>query len=280
MFLKFALVLLVVVLSACSSLATDTHNYKVIDAVSLSDELKETSGLYCPEQDVAYTVNDSGNAPIIYKLNGTGEIQAKLNLNVKNQDWEAITGDAKYYYVGDIGNNSGKRQFVKIHTVQKRKSPQVIKTTTVYYDHNPIEQHKYQGHDFDAESLVSVDDTLYMFSKSWLTGVLSVYKVSKDLAEQRVKALIQVEGLPGIITGGDYDPINQRFVLVGYALKGVGNLYPFITILDKQFNITKSFPLENYNQVEGICSTPNGDIWITQERSFLSSQKLVKLRIN
>lgn len=280
MLLKLTLVSLVLVFSACSSIATDNYSYEVIDELSLSEELKETSGLYCPVEDVVYTVNDSGNAPIIYKLNGKGKIQNKLKLDVKNHDWEAITGDAKYYYVGDIGNNSGKRQFVEIHKVLKGKSSQVIQTTKVYYDNNPIEQHKYQGHDFDAESLVSVEDKLYMFSKSWLTGVLSVYKVSKDLAEQRVETLIQIEGLPGIITGSDYDPINQRFVLAGYALKGVGILYPFITILDNQFNIAKSFPLENYNQVEGICSTPSGDIWITQESSFLSSQKLVKLRIN
>lgn len=266
-------------LSACSSFVSNNPNYQVIAEINLSSELKETSGLYCPKQGVAYTINDSGNAPIIYRLDENGKIQDKLQLNVKNQDWEAINGDDQYYYIGDIGNNSGKRQFVKIHTVAKGKSPQVSKTLQVTYTNNPIDQHNYQGHDFDAEALVSVEDKLYLFSKSWLTGTLSVYEISKEKLEQTVAPFTEIKGLPGMVTGSDYDSLNQRFILAGYALKGVGRLYPFITIVDNQFKMAKSFPLDNYNQVEGVCATPSGEIWITQESSFLSGQKLVKLKL-
>ncbi|CAA0350237.1 conserved hypothetical protein [Alteromonas infernus] len=61
--------------------------------VELPDELAETSGLFC-EQSGMFSLNDSGNAPVIYRVNYQGEIVERTPLALTNKDWEAITADA------------------------------------------------------------------------------------------------------------------------------------------------------------------------------------------
>ncbi len=45
---------------------------------------------------------------LLYGLNPeTGEILQRIEIeNVKNRDWEDITIDETYFYVGDFGNNA------------------------------------------------------------------------------------------------------------------------------------------------------------------------------
>ncbi|MBL4629618.1 MAG: hypothetical protein JKY14_00095 [Paraglaciecola sp.] len=269
----------------CSSLATNTPNYILIEENYLSGELKETSGLYCPEVGSAYTVNDSGNKPIIYHIDSKGRIIDTIPISSENKDWEALTGDGQNFYVGDVGNNNGKREFVQIHIVPKtvpkiaQHSEKKVITSELFYKNNSIKNNEYLDHDFDAEALVSVDDHLFLFSKSWHTGTLFVYKINKAEPKQFIEHVSEIEGLPGVVTGGDFDRTNNRFILVGYELKSFGRFYPFITILNKDFSLQKSYKLAEYGQVEGVCVTPNGDIWFTQEGSFLSHNKMVKLNI-
>ena len=264
-----------------STLAVNTDNYIVLEEHNLPEVLKETSGLYCPQVGSAFTVNDSGNKPIIYNIDHTGQIIAKKTVATKNKDWEALTGDNQNFYVGDIGNNDGKRKFVQIHAVPKLDSSveSSITTTELYYVNNSVKKNKYLKHDFDAETLINVDDSLFLFSKSWNTGILFIYQLNKIVPKQFVKHIGMIEGLPGIVTGGDFDNKNNRFILVGYELKRLGSFYPFIAIVNKDLTLNNFFELADYGQVEAICVTPSGEVWFTQESSFFSNHKLVKLKV-
>lgn len=276
---KLSIILLVHLLTACSSMATGNTHYQVIEEHVLANELKETSGLYCPEQGMAFTVNDSGNESVIYKINHDGKVIHRQKVDIKNRDWEALTGDENNFYIGDIGNNQGKRKFVQILTVEKRDPLKIKETIKVYYLENSIKKNEYLNHNFDAESLIKVDDSVYLFSKSWRTGSLFIYELNPNSLEHKVKPTTIVKGLPGIVTGGDYDAKRKRFILTGYELKGLGRFYPFIAILDRQLNLLKSFIVDDYHQVEGLCVTPKGDVWITQEGTFFARQKLIKLKV-
>jgi hypothetical protein len=86
-------------------------------------------------------------------------------------------------------------------------------------------------------------------------------------------------GLPGVITGGDFDRKNNQFILVGYKLNGMGGFSPFMAIINRNFSLHKSFVLSGYGQVEGVCVAPNGEVWFTQESSFFSDHKIVKLKL-
>jgi hypothetical protein len=96
-------------------------------------------------------------------------------------------------------------------------------------------------------------------------------------AKQLVEHVSAVVGLPGVVTGGDFDKKYNRFILAGYELKEMGRFAPFIAILNRDLSLHKVFELKGYGQVEGLCVTSNGQIWFTQESSFLSSHKIVKL---
>jgi len=270
----------VLLATACGSLAADKTGYTVIKEFSLPPELAETSGLYCPEQNSVYTLNDSGNEPIVYKLNLIGEIEQQSKLDVKNRDWESLTGDKQHFYIGDIGNNNGKRKFIEIHVIDKDVvDAKVKRSLQISYADNNIDKNEYLNHDFDAEAFVSVGADLILFSKSWQTKNLHIYKLSKTELIQQVEPIVTVEGLPGIVTGVDYNAFTKEYVLVGYSLYGLGSFSAFIAKMDRRFNLLASYPLTGFNQVEGVCVSPNGEVWISQESSFFSSQKLAKLQL-
>ena len=268
----------VLLASACSSLASDKPGYTLVKQFNLPAELAETSGLYCAEQNTLYTLNDSGNKPILYQLNVLGEIQQQFKVEGKNRDWESLTGDDKQLYVGDIGNNNGKRKFVEILVLDKKLSePKVLRTLKITYLNNSIDKNEYLNHDFDAEAFVSVDEQLILFSKSWQSKDLHIYELSKTEVNQKVQPVTTVKGLPGVVTGVDYNKLTSEFIVVGYSLQGFGSFLPFIAKLDRQYNVLASYPLSGFNQVEGVCVSPNGEVWISQESSFFSIQKLAKL---
>lgn len=281
MIFRFVLLVGLNLMSSCVSLATDSSKYIVLEEFLLSQELKETSGLYCPNVDSAYTINDSGNNPVIYNIDYAGRIQKKISVDTKNSDWEALTGDSDFFYIGDVGNNNGQRKFVQVHVVpnQSSNSENNASTLKLSYINNVINKNKYLDHDFDAEALISLDDNLLLFSKSWNTGTLFIYQLNKTEPIQLLEHVAEIKGLPGIVTGGDFDSKNNRFILVGYKLNRMKSFTPFITILNKDLSLQTYFELLDYDQVEGVCVTPNGEVWFTQEGSFFTNHKLVKLRI-
>jgi len=93
---------------SCSSLQTNSAGLTIAYSVNLPPILNETSGLVCDESGI-YTINDSGNAPVIYQLDQQGNIQHQITLSSSNTDWEALTKDEDGFYIGEFGNNAGKR---------------------------------------------------------------------------------------------------------------------------------------------------------------------------
>ncbi|MEP0356887.1 MAG: hypothetical protein ABJH06_14195 [Paraglaciecola sp.] len=276
---KTFLALLVHIFFLKSAIAANYPDYIFLEEYILPAELKETSALFCSKNETAFTLNDSGNEPVIFEIDSKANIVDKRLLNVKNRDWEAITGDGTHLYIGDIGNNSGNRKTLNVQRILESGAIHKPSTTSFTYLDNPIDENKYLNHDYDAEALVNVNEFLYLFSKSWDTGTLFIYRLNKVNSKQSIKPIAEVNGLPGVITGGDYDFQNKRFVLVGYKVWGIGFFSPFIAILDEQLNLMKFFDLEGYGQVEGICVSPKSEVWFTQESSFFSKNKLVKIKI-
>lgn len=276
---RIFLTLLVNIVFVAGEVAAENPDYTFLEEYILPAELKETSALFCSKNETAFTLNDSGNKPVIYEIDSKANIVNKRLFKVKNRDWEAITGDGTHLYIGDIGNNSGNRKTLKIQEILVSGTAHKPNTLRFTYQNNPLKENKYLNHDYDAEALVNVNEFLYLFSKSWDTGTLFVYLLDKGNPNQSLKPITEVNGLPGVITGGDYDHKNKRFILVGYKMWLWGFFSPFITILDEQLNIVKFFDLEGYGQVEGVCVAKKGEIWFTQESSFFSKNKLVKIKV-
>jgi hypothetical protein len=135
---------------------------------TLSDELKEISGLEFLNDTILIAHNDGGNDANLYLLNLKGEILKKINIsNAKNVDWEDITGDESFIYIGDIGNNLNKRKDIKIYRISKsemldKESIHAESMTISYADQvnfPPDDTHK----NFDSECLISAYGELWIF---------------------------------------------------------------------------------------------------------------------
>jgi hypothetical protein len=99
------------------------------DVAPLPPELREASGLAVSrtQPGVIWSHNDSGDAPMLYALDLTGRLLAKVALlNTVATDWEDIalgpcpgitTAVSPCLYIADTGNNSQARDIVTVFVV-------------------------------------------------------------------------------------------------------------------------------------------------------------------
>jgi hypothetical protein len=113
---KYISFLVVFILLACQQ-----NSDSLMTIYALPKKLKEVSGIiYLPQNKLLWTLEDSGNANMIYGLNfKNGKIEKEITLEkTKNIDWEDITKDNKgNLYVGDFGNNDNVRQDLCIYKI-------------------------------------------------------------------------------------------------------------------------------------------------------------------
>lgn len=235
----------------------------------------ETSGLVC-DGDTLWTINDSGNSPTVYQLKPDSGWLQSYATSATNQDWEALTVHQNQLVIGDIGNNSGKRDSVTLYLLDWPLRQGVINPATAIELALPAQQADllapYQ-HNRDAEALVSGPDGLLMLSKNWLADESTVYQI--DMRNQQLNKLATISGLPGIVTDAAWAGEAEVYVLTGYRnlrIDGLmfaltGDYQPFLALVDREFNLLKTLPLATQGQVEGVCIDQQQQIWLSQEQS-------------
>ncbi|WP_018982455.1 hypothetical protein [Salinimonas chungwhensis] len=243
----------------------------------LPDEINESSGLFCTK-DGAVTVNDSGNSSTLYFLNDQGTISRLEELSLPNKDIEAITANDDFFFIGDIGNNRGQRNYVSIRQVNRQTYQKEQSYRLTYEGNNPAANFPY-NHDYDAEALTIKNNKLVMFSKSWESDIAHVYEIDASPTAQVLTPVADIDGLPGIITGADWDEHNQRYVVVGYTSNLLGFLRPFLATLSETYAVTGISELEDFGQVEGVCVAASGEVWLTQEASPLQDARLIRVKL-
>lgn len=90
------------------------------------DGLAEASGLAASRRaaELFYSLNDSGNTPVLFAFDAQGRERGRVRIRgVKNQDWEALAAvmldGQSYLFVGDIGDNAGRRRDTAIHVIEE-----------------------------------------------------------------------------------------------------------------------------------------------------------------
>lgn len=264
-FSRYALLCsLFLLVSACAvQYPTPSAPLMINSTVELPEALSETSGLFC-EADFLYSVNDSGNAPIIYQANYQGDIVEQIKLALTNKDWEAITGDATSFYIADVGNNRGTREQVEIHKVNRRNVNDIVSITLKYAGNDASNNIPY-AHDFDSEAMVKYADELLLFSKSWRTGITHIYRVNEAETVQTISPFASIKGLPGVVTGVDFDKRRNKFVITGYKSDPFGNFSTFMAHVSTSFSLLDVWPLKQFKQVEGVCVDNEGFYWFSEE---------------
>jgi hypothetical protein len=192
----------------------------------LPQELTENSGLIEMDDDVYVGLNDGGDGPNLYifslKRRSATRI-VKIN-HAKNVDWEDLTMDDDYVYIGDTGNNSGDRKDLVIYRVKKddlrkKASADAEKITFAYNTQTKFSASS--KNNFDCEAMVCVGDSLYLFSKNRGNKKTDLYSLPKVPGDYKAIHAGQFEA-NGLITSAAYrkTATKSELVLIGYDNNG------------------------------------------------------------
>ena len=241
----------------------------------LPAEVKETSGLFFHNGRL-WTHNDSGGKPILYGIDTTTfEVVQRITLaNGKNKDWEDVCTDGTTVFVGDMGNNNGKRKHLRIYMFPLSDIPEegdasVMVDSIVFRFADQTNFEKRKVHDFDCEAMFATKDHLYLFSKGWATGTTRLYRLPKTPGEH-VAEVVNSFDSKGLVTGADYDAEKNLLVVLGYAKNKAYE--PFIYLIfnfnehgQNLSNCRCELPNNVGTQTEGICFYDKGRCFVSAE---------------
>lgn len=209
---------------------TTSYSTKVVCS-KLSDSLVETSGLIY-FNNWFWTLNDSGNEPAIYAFDSlTGIIIHRTYINNKtNVDWEEMTQDSQYIYIGEFGNNDGTRKDLKVYRIKKAHLKFTQKNDSVNAEEiqfNLADQTSFvsanQNHNYDIEAMCIWHDSIHLFSKDWVDAKTRHYVMSKLPGSY---TLVPRETLDagGLVTSACTNTKGDKIILGGYS-KTIGGCF-------------------------------------------------------
>jgi len=248
--------------------------YSFDNFIPMPKGIPETSGLYFDGTTV-WTVNDGGNPAELFGLSNiydstlapdeTNIIKTQFPLPLKNNDWEAITGDDNFIYIGDFGNNPGTRKNLCIYKIPKTKiqNNRVESADTIQFQYP--EQSNFESrffHNFDCESMFVKGDSIYLLTKNWQNRHSEIYRLPKKKGIYPAQLIGRFN--PNFLITDACLVMNKVYV-TGYNFKGK----QFIGSLN--FGSWEGFKKQKikmkHGQIEGICFVPNkGFILSTEQR--------------
>ncbi len=239
----------------------------------LPDSLSESSGLLLHRGFLWSHNDDTDPGLYFWKPDATPVPGRKTISGVKNNDWEDLTRDDSYYYIGDFGNNgSGNRRNLNILRIADPSlQGTVLNADTIFFsyeDQIDFTAQAANSTDFDCEAMIAFGDSLYLFTKQWLRQNTACYVLPKTPGTHVAK-LRESFDVQGLITGASVLPDQRLLLLCGYSKM----LQPFVYLCydfegsdffsgnKRKLNLDLGF-----HQVEGI-STENGlDAYVSNEQ--------------
>ena len=200
------------------------------------DAITESSGIVASRRNVGvfWTHNDSGDGPVLYAFDRKGRSLGRWRVaGAQAVDWEDIAAGpgpqpgVPYLYIGDIGDNSSKRESITVYRVVEPSiasddaSPGANGQRTT--EEAEAIRLKYPDGKHNAETLMVHPTTgdIYIITKSFRTDA-GIYKLKAPYSTSSVNTLERVGpiGVPnlagGLITGGDISPDGRKVVLCDY----------------------------------------------------------------
>lgn len=199
--------------------------------------INESSGIVASRANpgLYWTHNDSGDGPNIYAVDERGARRGTWRVKgASARDWEDIAAGpgpqtgVSYLYIGDIGDNEGRRSEVIVYRVKeptiKPADSSSTKLKPLVIEDVEVIRLRYPDGAHDAESLLvhPVTGDLYIVSKIPFANP-TVYKAAAPLNTNEPTTLKQIAELNvptlfgGLITGGDISPDGLRVALCDYV---------------------------------------------------------------
>lgn len=198
-------------------------NYTPICLSVFEDELNECSGLQFLGHKL-FAINDGGNGPQVFEIDSmNGQIKRSIWIDgTTNVDWEDLTADDDFLYIGDFGNNLGTRRNLKIIKVPKSElgsdTASAEEITFSYADQVDFTPQN-RNNDYDCEAFFAYGDSLYLFSKNWVDEKTRLYVLPKSGDNISVNPIAEFD-VNGQITAADISDDGKQILLLGYTEQG------------------------------------------------------------
>ena len=249
-----------------------------IEITKISKEIDETSALEIINGNFL-TLNDSGDDPLLYVFDKNGKILSKNSISgAQNRDWESLASDENFIYIGDIGNNRGNRKDLKIYITDLEFN--LIDSINFNYK-NQSKFKKKKKNKYDAETLVSFNDSLIIFSKNRKKLTTELYFLPRKPGQYSIKPRDSYD-VDALITGGDYNSKLDLIALVGYSYS-IKKQFLFILKNFSNFSNNPSkikkydIPITNA-QIEAVKIINEKEFWMTSENEGGGYPKLIKVK--
>ena len=211
--------------------AEDTVAFTIKDA-----RITESSGLAVDSaRNIYWTVNDSGDRGVAYGIGLDGEVQGSLNFRAQPVDVEAVAVHKDRLYVGDIGDNNGRRSFVRVFYFN---NPRANGLTVTYHAYD----FRYPDGPHDAEALLVNDSgRLFIVTKDQ-DG--AIYAAPRKPDRQGVNELKKVGAAPSEVTDGTFLPGGDKVALLTYSS---------VSVIDAStYKVLASSPIPPQPQAESL----------------------------
>jgi len=237
----------------------------------LSDSIKETSGLIAFD-GLLWTHNDDHDKTI-YGLDSLGNIRKKITLDkVINNDWEEISQDSSFIYIGDFGNNyAGNRSDLQILKIEKKSfldgNPIIENISFHYADQTSLAAQNPNTTNFDCEAFIVSKDSIYLFTKQWKSSQTSIYVLPNKPGNHTAEFKNTLD-TKGLVTGATYFEEKKIIVLCGYSKTGKTFLYMLYDFKNNDFlsgNKRKIDLKLPFHQIEGIATRDGLHYFLTNE---------------
>lgn len=213
------------------------------------ERVVESSGLVV-RGGLAVTVNDSGDRNRIFTVDtASGDTVGVTSWAGDANDIEALAPAADgEVYVGDIGDNEGRRDGIQIARVPFGRGDADVGATT--YDL------AYPDGAHDAETLLTHPQTgqVFVVAKEFIGRL---YAAPEQLSADEVNELTLVDEVMGIATDGAFFPDGRHLVVRNYTQAAV------YTWPDLERVALVGLPAQP--QGEGIAVTEQGEVLISSE---------------
>ncbi|WP_299122629.1 T9SS type A sorting domain-containing protein [uncultured Winogradskyella sp.] len=263
----------------CSALLTSAQQFTLETGLDVA--VNETSGLLYLN-DTLITHNDTENTNELFDIDtNTGSVTRTVTVtNATNSDWEDLTHDGTYIYIGDFGNYQGHRTDLKVYRIAIADYFASTSVTADIINFSYSNQTDFTpsplATNFDAEGLIHYNNKLYVFTKNWLNGDTNIYELPKTPGTHSISAIDTISA-QGLISGASYNVLDNSIVLIGYDTNGAFliQLSGFNSGLFSNGTVTKTtigVPVNYSPQIEGIVAINANEYYISaEENSSLAS---------
>jgi len=251
--------------------------YALKETGKLPAHINEASGLAITSHKKLWTHNDDG-LPVLFCVDTTGKLTRSIHINSVNKGWEALALDKdRNLYIGAFGNNKNERVDLKILKIKNPETTETLVIQPEIINFKYEDQHAFPPpvnlRNFDADALIAIDSSLYIFTKNRtvpFTGFTKIYRLP-NLPGNHTAVLIDSIRLGGEtmmdywVTGADLSPDQSILALLGHT-----SIWLISDFKGDQFSTgrIKRLELDHYTHKAGIAFTSNYELYLVDENEM------------